>query len=215
MKIQCPSCKEIVEMSDFSTSSEGLRFSCPACGREHFLPNPRRDAAEADVFNRATREYPSLPALAAARDEEGVVCPKCGNFQKDTYACHRCGLVFEKFDPAILPPDPQEAAAIWQQIENQPFQTELHERFLQTVHAARRLDYAARQYRLLERRPGLEELARTYQQRLAALAQSLLPAEMLRQQEEKPSSHKSLWLILAILLLTGLIGWSLYYYLQG
>lgn len=175
MKVQCPSCRDIVEMAEFSTSAAGLRFVCPACGASNFIPAPESGPAPP-----AQAEPPASPAppAEAARpaDAEEIVCPKCGHAQHDPYACHRCGLVFDRFDPASLPPDPLEARQLWEQIERRPGDEELHERFIHECSQLDRLDYATRQYRVLARRSGNREVAERMLARVAELGQARLPA---------------------------------------
>jgi hypothetical protein len=160
LKIQCPSCKEIVDMNDFSTSSEGLRFCCPACGQQHFLENP-------------TKEPPTAVGPDTTEPAPGqIVCPKCGHSQEKGEACHRCGLMFARWDPANQPAPPLQAENLWAEIERQPHDVDLHEQFVQACHAADRLDYATRQYRILEKRPDLKAVIERMQQRIFSLAQS-------------------------------------------
>jgi ribosomal protein S27AE len=191
MKVQCPQCREIVEMEDFSTSDAGLRFTCGNCNQTSFLANPHKSESGAERAETAQ---------AAVPDE--VICPKCGHAQRDPYACHRCGLVFSKFDQSKLPPDPEEAAALWKEIRLLPADDSLHEAFLDACLKADRLDYAARQYRLMLREPASKATAEKMLERLFAKAQAqLAPVSMAaegRQGERRQKSKILIWIVLAV-----------------
>ena len=58
MKVQCPQCREIVEMVEFSTSEEGLGFTCSNCNESIFLANPQARAAEKTGMETAPRPGP-------------------------------------------------------------------------------------------------------------------------------------------------------------
>jgi ribosomal protein S27E len=175
MKIQCPACREIVELTEFTTSDAGLTVLCTACGKKSFVPNPRTATPDpGDVATPAADPAVATPGPGAA----AVTCPKCGHTQKDPVACHRCGLVFARFDPSILPADPPGPTALWQEIQAHPGDRALHERFQQLCLQEDRLDYATRQYRLLQRDPANAALAADMQKRLLGLAQARLAPAM-------------------------------------
>lgn len=103
-----------------------------------------------------------------------VICPKCGHSQSDSEDCHRCGLVFSRFDPMTMPPDPEEAAEIWRHVARHPEDLSMHDHFIEACHQADRLDYARRQYNLLARKPGLTEVLDHVKPKI----QSLISAEL-------------------------------------
>lgn len=189
MKVQCPQCRDIVEMVDFSTSDEGLRFTCGNCQKESFLPSPGAETARPE------------PAAPAAPDGE-IICPKCGHSQKDPFACHRCGLVFGKFDESSLPPDPEEAAGLWNEVLLLPADEGRHEAFIEACQKANRLDYAARQYRLLLREPDKKDLAEKMLEKLFSKAQAQLAPVTLagegRREDRKKTGRILFWILLAV-----------------
>ncbi len=191
MKIQCPSCRDIVELEEFTTSEAGLRLRCPACRQVSFLANPGSFAEDGSA---ATTE-PAPEARAG-----GVTCPKCGHAQADPLACHRCGLVFARFDASALPADPPEAAALWRELEASPGDEGLHERFLLACDRANRLDYATRQHRLLERRGAPPELLARQRQRALQLAQAKLLPGGLQPSDRDAARGRSRWFVYALLL---------------
>jgi hypothetical protein len=131
-----------------------------------------------------------------------VICPKCGHSQKDPYACHRCGLVFGKFDQSKLPPDPREAAALWKELQAEFANESRHEAFLDACQKANRLDYAARQYRLMLREPAKQKLAERMLERLFSRAQAqLAPAAVTSQgrwENRKKIGRMIFWILLAV-----------------
>jgi len=189
MKVQCPQCGEMVEMVDFSTSAEGLRFTCPNCKQESLLASPKEEPAAA-----------AAPEPTAETGE--VICPKCGHSQKDPYACHRCGLVFDKFDESSLPPEPEKAAGLWKEVLRLPSDEDRHEAFINACQQADRPDYASRQYRLMLREPDKKELAEKMLEKLFTKAQAqLAPVTMSgegRRKDRKKTGRIIFWILLAI-----------------
>lgn len=196
MKVQCPQCGEMVEMVDFQTSAEGLRFTCSSCGQESLLTSsaPKEPPPQPAKPERAE---PAAPIFTGE-----VICPKCGHSQKDPYACHRCGLVFDKFDESQLPPDPEEAAALWKELLLAYGDEERHEAFINTCQQANRLDYAARQYRLMLREPDKKALAERMLDKLFSKAQAqLAPVAMTgtgNREGRKRRNRIIFWVVLAI-----------------
>lgn len=171
MKIQCPRCKEIVELERFATSEQGLHFCCGACGERVFVENRR---SLPPVETPALGDGP--PPIPAEPGE--TVCPKCGHAQADPVACHLCGLVFARYDPSLLPPDPPEAVAAWERVCKQPEDEKAHEEFQNACLSSGRLDFAVRRYRNWSREPGREKLARRMLDRVTQLGQASLGAPL-------------------------------------
>ena len=139
-------------------------------------------------------------------------CPKCGNLQQNAEACSRCGLVFSRFDPKTLPPDPPKAAELWAKLEASPRDEQLQEDFLQAALAARRLDYATRMLRRLERAAEAKEAAQRMQRRLLELAQATLPLGVMKPRERSGGSGRRLWPWIAAAAVLGLLCWILYHF---
>jgi hypothetical protein len=179
-------------MVEFSTSEEGLGFTCGNCNQANFLANPQA-AGPAE-----TEQPPAAPAAPANE----AICPKCGHGQTDTYACHRCGLVFEKFDQSELPPDPEEAASLWREIQLLPSDRARHQAFLDACLKANRPDYAARQYRRMSREPSQKTVAEKMLEQLLKKAQAqLAPAAIATQSRRGESKKKGkivVWIVLAL-----------------
>ena len=222
MKVQCPKCKDIVEMRDFRTSAEGLEFRCVACGKHNFLANADSLDEEADDDHRPTelevRPQPgagaskAVPASVFVPGEAEVLCPKCGHSQLLDTACHRCGLMFERFDPANLPPDPERACSVWEALLQDPENDELHEQFLDTCQRLDRLDFASRQYRMLTRSEPHREKAELMLDRIFVKAQAQLGGQSLIGPVKKEPSRMGkiiLWVVFAMLA-AGAIGYMAY-----
>ncbi len=206
MKVQCPTCREIVEMKDFLTSSQGLTFACTSCHQEHFLQNPKIQHPAAP--QTAPPEIPTAPRLTPGK----LACPKCGHVQEDEYACHQCGLVFSKFDADKLPAPPKEAVDIWEQAAQNLFNEKLHEDFIKACMRVDRLDYAVRQYRLLSHSPGYEEIGKKMLALVSVKGQAQLPVAMLSKKlagKSKKGVKTIAWILVAVVLaLAAYYGWS-------
>ncbi len=201
LKIQCPECREIAAMEEFSTSETGLRFRCGDCGQEIFVPNPD------NIDNLDNLGKERQQATEAADSAGEIVCPKCGHAQTVDEACRLCGLNFLRFDPANLPPDPPEAAGLWEQLIERPDEMDLHERFVKACSDAERLDYATRQYRILGRRPGMAEVAERLKLRVLSLAQARIAPIGLDAGPRDDPGHRNrifMWVML-LLALAGFI----------
>lgn len=216
MKVQCPSCREIIEMEDFSTSDEGLRFSCPDCYGQNYLPNPSRIACKVGAETQkeeihkaaAPLDPPTSACTSATRiegpesSEEVVVCPKCGHAQTDNEACHHCGLSFALFDSSSLPPDPPEAAELWIKVLESPDDLDIHDQFVTACNEADRMDYAHRQYRIFERETGRYDVADTIRNRIQELVQGQVSAFTLSSPVAYSASYswrKPLWIGVAVI----------------
>ncbi len=211
MKVQCPECKEIVVMDVFETSSEGLRFVCPECQRIHFIENKdnldqedasRQGTPSEKTENTTGRKSDVIVASPELADESlgrQKICPKCGHAQTGGTSCHKCGLDFLRFDPSNLPPDPKDASRIWNEIEHNPQDQQLHEEFIKACNEVGRLDYATRQYRILSRLPGMANIAQKMQTRILSLAQAqLVPGGLEASSRDDPKKKSKIvtWLLL-------------------
>ena len=170
----------------------------------------QQDSGHSKPASITPKESPAGPKPDGARvaappaPADEVTCPKCGHGQADTYACHRCGLVFEKFDESSLPPDPEEAASLWREIQLLPSDESRHEAFLDACQKTDRLDYAARMYRLLSREPGKKEIAEKMIEHLFSRAQAqLAPATVAAEGQRGEAKKKSkimIWIVVAVFL---------------
>jgi hypothetical protein len=201
-------------MEDFSTSAEGLRFNCPDCLDINFLPNPVAQTAV------ATLEPPEAPLPEPSRSPVTItetspennmelICPKCGHAQNDPHACHRCGLLFAAFDPDSLPPDPPEAAALWEEVLKRPHDLDLHEQFVQACSKVQRFEYATRQYHILKRETGMADIAERMKDRILSLSMaqsqmSPITLDMDSMGEEMQRKKKLLWSMSLVLMIIGL-----------
>jgi hypothetical protein len=205
LKVQCPTCREIVEMSDFSTSEAGLTFRCDLCRTAAFIPAPRPTLeARPPVSPVSSASALSSPSPSEAADQAGqTACPKCGHLQADPIACHRCGLTFAKFDPQSVASDPPEALALWEKIERAPQNGELHEAFVQRCLELNRPDTASRLYRRLSRNPTHRVLAEQMIERLLARAQArLAPVALTPSDRDKPrrTGQIVVWVVVVVCL---------------
>ncbi|MBN2495667.1 MAG: hypothetical protein JXR96_13825 [Deltaproteobacteria bacterium] len=221
MKVQCPECKEIVPLEVFATSDAGLRFRCPDCGKVCFVPNAANlEAADAAAEQTARPEPAPIPPARASGPLQGVMqavegevlCPKCGHAQRDARACHRCGLVFDKFDPAAMPPDPPGADEIWAKILEQPHDDALHQEFLRLCSDADRLDFASRHYTILSRAPGQQQRAEAMRERILHLAQAkLAPGGLVSDRSDDPKRTGKILMWVLLLIFTGVLAVFVYY----
>jgi DNA-directed RNA polymerase subunit M/transcription elongation factor TFIIS len=201
MKVQCPSCREIVEMTVFSTTEAGLSFTCTNCGESNFLENPHSERIGEQRQAPADTRGQDRDDTSSDRGKGGIVCPKCGNSQTDPEACHLCGLMFSRFDPSSFPPDPPEAAVLWKKILANPHDEDLHESFMRKCLNINRLDYASRQYRLLSHEPSKKQIAEKMLSRLVSKGQAqLAPGSLSSVSREDPKRKGKIlfWILMVV-----------------
>jgi hypothetical protein len=153
MRVQCEHCESFVQVERLSTIDGGVGFHCAACGAANRVgvtsaPAP---AAETDV---AVAPGVVVPALQ--------LCPKCGHLQDDDFACHRCGLVFSRFDGAAADPLAGHPAADairarWERLRDDLDDEPGHHAFIQMCVEQSLLDYAGACYRRLTPPGALED----------------------------------------------------------
>jgi hypothetical protein len=190
-------------MLEFETSAAGLTFTCAECGEESFLANPSRPPEETADEPEGSQPEPETEGPGE------TVCPKCGHAQRgDDHACHKCGLMFERFDPEKLPPDPPEAAQIWKRILADPSDEDLHESFVRECLGANRLDYATKHYRFMARTPETAAIAEKMLGRVVLAGQSqIAPSAM----SGTPRPSGSIGKIIMWLVVVAGLGLLLYY----
>jgi hypothetical protein len=187
-------------MTDFLTTSAGLTFTCANCDASNFLPNPHAGETAPDA--RHAEPAPAAAGAERAGDDQDTLCPKCGHRQRDAYACHRCGLVFEKYDPASLPPDPLQAGQLWEEIRKRPGDDQLHEAFLNECLAVNRLDYATRMYRTASHDPGFRPIGERWLKRVAEMGHAQIDAGTLSP-ELRQESNRTIKIVMWSIVVAG------------
>ncbi len=205
MRVQCEHCESFIEVERLSAVDGGLGFSCAACGAANRVgvsaPPP---APEAPVPPGVV-----VPALQ--------LCPKCGHLQADEQACHRCGLVFARFEGAV--PDPlaghpaaEAIRARWERLRADLDDEAGHHAFIQMCLEQNLLDFAGACYRRLTA-PGALEDARvaSYRERVVKAALVRIAQVEGRRTEQLGSRLRGLVLLtfLAFLFLAFALGYYL------
>jgi len=150
------------------------------------------------------------------KTNQGIICPKCGNAQNDARACHRCGLMFSKFDSRLLSAEPPAIVELWEKVLTRPADSQLHESFQKACLDAGLADVALRKYRLLSLQPEQQSVAEEQLQRLATLGQKLAlihyhpPAES---STAKPLARYFLLLVFSAI--AAAVGWIAYLALRN
>jgi len=144
VKAQCERCKEIVQLAFSIEGGATIRVRCPSCAAEYRV--------EASVEGAA-----APPPLAPARTSGSsaavpeFTCPKCGEPQKRSAACPRCGLIFSKWNPVAAASAPGgdvgAAAALFAACEADWDDPARHDAFLAHCTEAGAWAYAATAYR--------------------------------------------------------------------
>jgi len=173
MRVGCVGCERFIEVEGLVPVVGGLGFTCTACSRVNVLQPAMSTPAPAPAAATLTETAGPVP-------DGRVVCPKCGNTQKDQKACHRCGLNFARARSgrARFPTDPLEshpARALltqkWATLADRLEDTPQHHAFIELCAAQRALDFAGHVYRGLTP-PGTAEDPRVseYRDRVLRLA---------------------------------------------
>jgi len=231
MKVQCPKCKEIIELEKFTTSDKGLQLLCTDCKRVSFIPNPENrdetigreneeivpsfsgEHSKCEPGNTNPYEENIVTEISRAPLKEGEIeCPKCGHLQTDQEACHLCGLDFSSYDGSSLSSYPKEAVECWSEVEKKPGNLDLHESFLMACSKTDSIDYATRQYRRLERDPSMKNITDRMKQRIIDIVQvQTAPIGFDQNVHKLPTKNSRvlLWVVAITAMLAGL-AWIFY-----
>jgi hypothetical protein len=212
VKFECPHCKKLGQPTDFRVEEGEARWTCPECGREVELTpdgeekeptegKPREPSAERD------EEAPSRAEKSGARR-----CPKCGALRADRVDCPRCGLVYDRWDPARyeIPSDPV-LDPLWQEAEKHD-EPDKHEAFVAAAQGRGRLDIAAARYaeRLRMRTDDQESVRRLAQITASVQAQGLRSESKAKKRSRSRSRNTRRALMALILLLLGVLVYLLF-----
>jgi hypothetical protein len=198
VRVECERCENFAEIGRLGVVEGGLGFVCPTCGAANVVAGP---------------EAPPEPAPVAEN-----ACPKCGHVQADEHACHRCGLVFARFDAASagdpLAGHPAEAAirARWAALQGRLDDREGHLAFIQLCAEQNLLEYAGHCYRRLTPAGELEDpRVAFFRERVVKAALARIVTVEGRRTEQLGTRLRSL-LILTFLALM-VLGFAVGYYL--
>jgi hypothetical protein len=117
-------------------------------------------------------------------------CPKCAT-PRDGESCPRCGLVFERFDPAVLEEGvPEALKSLWLRVEEAWDDRARHALFVEQALALGCAGYAASRYRLR----GDDPVAREQVERLMTRLDAILAASAPRRR--KPGGLRTMIVLL-------------------
>ncbi len=189
MKVLCPVCGKLAEAKDVQSGPEGLSWTCGACGQQ---------VSESAEETQSEAEKEKDAAGGTTR------CPKCGAPRTDRPDCPRCGLVFERWNPAAGLELVPALEAAWEELLDSYEDEAAHERFLDTAHDLGRLDLAAAYYRARAAEHEEDRVAARQVERIATMVQfeALVPRQ--RHQLVSPTFVWAMRIVLGVLVLVGL-----------
>jgi rubredoxin len=183
-------------------------LECPKCGAlEHIRLDDEGDQTQAthdseqtsDDIGEGGKTLDSSPTDSPALNEDvedGPVCPKCGAPRMHDEACSKCGLIFARWRDDEDAKTPEEAAKLWEQLQDQWDDETRHQQFLSLCLDMGALSYAARCYRGRD-----DDIAKAQLSRLTSIGvQAMQAAE--RPSRLNPKIFRT-------------VGWTLFFLLCG
>ncbi|WP_413569908.1 hypothetical protein ACLWBD_05505 [Bdellovibrio sp. HCB117] len=175
LKIRCPSCAKLYEVSCDDIHSETPLFQCISCETRFSFEYPPTDLQNVACFavsmtaTEAPKEEEVAPAAAAQQHlgetysvepgtHEMKSCPKCGALNgrraKECYSCH---VLFERLEG--LPKDPSLKAQPslvrkWKNLVENFENEQLHDEFIRACHELDALRFATLKYEELKAAQG-------------------------------------------------------------
>lgn len=218
MQVTCQRCQAASDRAGLDLVEGGFGFVCDACDHTNVLaPMAAKPAASAPAPEPEAEPAPEPePRLAPNQ----TACPKCGNIQRDFYACHRCGLVFANVatgkmtfttDPLEGRQDAKLLREEWARLRRDLDDVDEHRRFIERCAMSGSLDYAGECYRKLTP-PGRPEDARVSEYRKRVLAAAMASVESRERRAEAVATN----LRRMIVMLVGaalLLGFAVGYFL--
>ena len=177
MLVQCPACKSLVEMSNFSANAGRLSFECSSCkavqtlqGQDSATPPPP-DAATAPIpitKRPETAVTPRPPPAAPPPPMEGAVAPTPSGS-----------------------PDGKDAAlwAAWDKLAGDWTNARAHDQFVAICMGAQALPFAGTRYRFHAEQHPKDPMARRGRDRVMAQAMALATADR-EERKEQPTARK-------------------------
>ncbi len=235
---QCPFCKSLTPLTQFSTMDEGILITCDRCQTAFLIPSPssergpslqntspskkKKSPQNASTTSTFLKNSPSSPEDEKIQENSDKKrCPKCGYLTEQTREdCPKCGLAFENVGvtwelPEISAPStPQEEAAqkLWEEILIHWNEDSPHEKFVRFCIVNDLFDFAAIRYNK-EKLKRNDKRAAQQLEALALLAQQTLMT-MNSDEEKKSSSSTSLHkLLITLFIVAG--GIMLYFLLKN
>ena len=122
-----------------------------------------------------------------------MVCPKCGEGQREAEACRKCGLVIARWDPERAEAefgDVREARELWAAVEAEWGNGELHEAFIEHCRKTDALPFAAWRYRQRGAQDRLAQIRKIAEQVLVITPRA----------EAKPQKSRT-WMLAAMVVI--------------
>ena len=172
LRLRCPTCSKLYEVSDSDISSATPHFDCISCASRFTFDYPVRnfkDIATRVIFqNPATPETLSfqqelenqirLHQTTSAPQQQSHSCPKCGAANNKGLAeCYSCHVIFEKMLELPLDPTLRAQPSLvrkWKNLVLNFDNAELHEDFLKSCHELDALRFAILKYEDLQKAQG-------------------------------------------------------------
>ncbi len=163
MQVTCQSCQTASDRAGLDAVQGGFGFVCGDCGHTNLLapmavPDPGPEPAPLEAPEPGAALEPEASDPEAVSIPGRTACPKCGNVQRDHYACHRCGLVFANVkagnstftaDPLDGRADAKSLREHWAGLRKDLDHVDAHRQFIERCGLSNALDFAGECYRRL------------------------------------------------------------------
>lgn len=202
LRIRCPSCAKLYEVSESDITSHSPQFDCVVCAtRFSFsmpVANPQQIrtfiVAKSEEMEKARSFQQELEARSFANLQQEIessaqknstrACPKCGAInEKKAQECYSCHVLLARMEQLPLDPTLKAQPSLvrkWKNLVLNFDNLELHEDFLKSCHQLEALRFAILKYEELKSaQGGSDEVCERMIQKAQGLLQVVLSGRTL------------------------------------
>lgn len=164
LKIRCPSCTKLYEVSSEDVTSETPVFQCVSCATHFYFEFPPANLEKIECFAIEKSTTPEKLASNAKQQknvdpqEEMRSCPKCGALNgRRAHECYSCHVIFEKLEGLPMDPSLRAQPSLvrkWKNLVSNFENQELHDEFVRSCHELDALKFAALKYEEIKSAQG-------------------------------------------------------------
>lgn len=168
LRLRCPSCSKLYEVSEGDIQSHSPQFDCMSCaarfGFNYPVENPAAvetyvvQAAPQPVVEVAPAIFVEPPKPQVAEKNSTKACPKCGAInEKKNEECYSCHVIFARLEQLPLDPTLKAQPSLvrkWKNLVLNFDNKELHEDFLNSCHQLEALRFGILKYEELKNAQG-------------------------------------------------------------
>jgi transposase-like protein len=213
LRLRCPSCAKLYEVSEADIKSHSPQFDCVSCASrfsfeypvvnlrqiEAFVVSTSPEMQPARSFQQELESAAQESGRSSDKKESTKACPKCGAINenktgKKSDECYSCHVIFSRLEELPLDPTLKAQPSLvrkWKNLVLNFDNKELHDDFLNSCHKLEALRFAILKYEdVKSAQGGIDEISERMIFKAHGLLQLTLSGKLgggLRFQKEKES----------------------------